>query len=139
MSCRLKRNGLGAWCGYVKVHPNHRWHGCTNLDIDTSVNVHGGVTFCGEGCGFLKDGFWVGFDCSHLGDKMPDRLECSGCDSVYRTMEYAKEQCERLAEQATLDEVAGWIAKDAVGQVVHLDEENEEAHTTKVKADGKEE
>ena len=67
------------YTGYVQVpegvEPN-----------ENGIDVYGGVTFSkGKIEGF--DGEWIGFDMDHLGDEST------------QSQEYAKEQCEKLAEQ----------------------------------------
>lgn len=106
-------------CGYVRVPKGHPWHGKDYYSIEASV--HGGLTFaeadmpCGKGG--ADDGYWVGFDCAHCGDRadpalvhltkykdMPASLmkpfiEGFGGDEV-RSQEYVQEQCLSLIEQA---------------------------------------
>ena len=55
-------------CGYVRVPPNHPWHGKNEDEID--VFVHGGLTFLQEEPCVHEDGigYWIGFDCHHAGD-----------------------------------------------------------------------
>lgn len=54
---------------------------------ENSLDVHGGATF------YMKplpttEGLWIGFDMAHLGDEM-----------IKNGLEYAKEECEKLAKQ----------------------------------------
>lgn len=112
--CLLRRNGFGAWCGYAAVPPGHPLHG---KDYDTpEVDVHGGLTYASD-CdvagrvgichvpepGEPGDVWWFGFDCAHAFDLAPSlvRHEDSRLwkDSTYRTLDYAKAETERLAEQ----------------------------------------
>lgn len=70
------------YTGYVEV-PNGDE---TDYYRDGELNVHGGVTFCG----IMQDigSKVVGFDMAHYGDeKIPNPIE------------YAVEQCEKLAHQ----------------------------------------
>lgn len=91
--CELWRNGFGVWCGYVAVPPGHPWHGKHYDDINASV--HGGLTYADDGD---HESTWVvGFDCGHFGDFSPELARYGG---EYRTLEYAKAETERLAEQA---------------------------------------
>lgn len=62
----------GHRCGYVRVPPSHPCHGVDYNDPD--VSVHGGLTFgelepCAHEDG---SGYWLGFDCAHLGDLFID-------------------------------------------------------------------
>ena len=62
----------GSRCGYVRVPPTHPLHGKHYDAID--VAVHGGLTFAEEEPCVEEDGkgWWIGFDCAHLGDAMYD-------------------------------------------------------------------
>lgn len=54
---------LGVLCGYVRV-------GSSLPDDYQNLNVHGGITFAGK----FSDGgdYWLGFDCAHAGDFIPN-------------------------------------------------------------------
>jgi hypothetical protein len=118
LPCLLRRNDLGAWCGYAAVPPGHPLHGqrydCPDLD------AHGGITFAGpchgEICHVPRPGqpdnvWWFGFDCAHCFDLVPgmekllkesrEQLGLSGhrFRSEYRDLAYVTEQTESLAEQ----------------------------------------
>lgn len=101
MDCLAVRNGMGAWCGYVGLPPEHPWHGvgysqclddcgedwCFQHSPEARIEVHGGLTFAdrchesdqGPGYGICHvplpsrpdDVWWFGFDCSHAGDYAP--------------------------------------------------------------------
>jgi len=114
----LRRNQFGVWCGYVGVPPGHPWHGKSYDEVE--ADVHGGLTYskhCNAHiCHVPEPGepehlFWLGFDCGHAGDESPgirqtlcqvggasEGLLC-GSD-VYRDLEYARAEVQRLAEQA---------------------------------------
>lgn len=111
--CALARGPTGAWCGYVALKENHPLFGVAYHEVE--VKVHGGLTF-GE---ILPDKLWaLGFDCAHSFDLVPFmplhldpmkwitgfldsalELEPGDDTSCYRTMEWAKAETERLAEQ----------------------------------------
>jgi hypothetical protein len=122
LDCLMVRNHMGALCGYVGVQPGHKWHGKDWDEVEPHPYVHGGLTyaaFCMEGaedgpgvCHVPEPGrpanvWWLGFDCAHLGDLMPRYMEddmrdiapslCEG--SVYRTFEYVRGECAKLALQ----------------------------------------
>lgn len=84
LPCIIKRNGSGAWCGYVGVSKDHPAYLKDYNEVD--VEVHGGLTFAdrcqphdegeqGEAhaiCHVVEDGeddavWWLGFDCAHGG------------------------------------------------------------------------
>lgn len=103
---------LRTWCGYVEVPEGHPWHG-RHLDYLGHVNVHGGITFAGDIVEPMiegSSGWWIGFDCAHAGDYMPsldstlksafpDRGRSALIGWEYRTLEYVRAECARLAEQ----------------------------------------
>lgn len=89
LPCLIKRNPLGALCGYVGVSEGHPWFGQgyddARLVDDVYPEVHGGLTFadfCQEGdeahtiCHIPGPGepdrvWWLGFDCNHAFDLAP--------------------------------------------------------------------
>ena len=105
LTCELKRNLSGAWCGYVYVPLSHPWAPTdgtesvsTSDDRFDNVEIHWGITFARVLNGLMC----VGFDCSHLYDTSPAMAEPYGSEyhSIYRDMAYAKRQVESLARQA---------------------------------------
>lgn len=60
------------FCGYVRLPEDHKFYGKDVNELENLLTVHGGVTFAGALDGM--DGFYVGFDCAHLGD-MPDEQD----------------------------------------------------------------
>jgi hypothetical protein len=124
--CLLRRvGGHGAWCGYVAVPPGHPYHGVDFNRVPEAADVHGGLTYSdkcgGDIChvpapGESDDVWWLGFDASHGFDRRPGmeaQLNSDGyaawvwygsSSAVYRTVDYMRAECERLA--ATLAEVS---------------------------------
>jgi hypothetical protein len=113
--CRAQRANLGNWCGYVQVPAGHPWLGKKRHELESSVEVHGGVTFAEDGV--------IGFDCAHWDDEIPfgaglskglagllrgtrGRLRRAARRiafmrySEYRTLPYVIDEIKRLAEQA---------------------------------------
>lgn len=74
------------FCGYVRLPEDHKFYGKDVNELENLLTVHGGVTFAGALGGM--DGFYVGFDCAHLGDT-PDEE-----DEAYTLCE-----CKRLVDQ----------------------------------------
>ena len=118
----VRHRTSGHLCGYVAVPPGHIWHG---FDFSSFADVarptpepecHGGVTYASTCAGVIchvpapgepEDVWWLGFDANHSGDIAPGsemdrrgRLTSWGSAYEYRTVEYMRWQCERLAEQA---------------------------------------
>jgi hypothetical protein len=92
-------------CGYVRVPPGHNWHGKNYDDID--ARVHGGLTFAEiEPCEHDDGvGYWIGFDCAHLGDATvppgdPDgeRYGLRSPGGHYWLLDEVKAETERLAD-----------------------------------------
>ena len=134
-ACLLKRNRFGALCGYVGVPQGHPWHGKGHDEV--AADAHGGLTYsglCQDGpedtaiCHIPSPGepeplWWLGFDCGHCGDYMPEvAAELAACGAsypgmssafpaefrpVYRTAGYVKAECARLAEAARAVSVSG--------------------------------
>lgn len=117
--CFLLRNMdvTGAWCGYVGVPKGHLFFEKDYMDVEENVEVHGRLTYSGHCAGDIchepKEGepdnvWWLGFDCMHLFDLSPLReaiykripgLEGGELNGTYRTMDYAKAETMKLAEQ----------------------------------------
>jgi hypothetical protein len=95
----IRRNGLGAFCGYVGVpnsHPFYGRHVTYNLsDPLMNCDVHGGITFNGPmKCKEMEDLWVFGFDCNHTGDSAPKDTYAFG---TYRDIEYVKSEVQGLA------------------------------------------
>ena len=78
--------------------------------LDCYIDVHGGITYAGEGDYPVKsDLWWFGYDCAHAGDAkdmnaiQDERLrEIEKNFSNYgvvRTLDYCISECKNLAEQ----------------------------------------
>ena len=123
LPCLIVRNTevTGALCGYVGVPEGHPFFQKGYDDVP--VEVHGGLTFaafCRDTefadrgiCHMVEPGepdhvWWLGFDCSHAGDRSPriDRLLRSlGSDrtwadyETYKDLAYVKAEVTALAQQ----------------------------------------
>jgi len=124
-------NRLGIRCGYVRVPPEHPYHGLEYDEIPDRIDVHGALTFSAadEPCEGEAGGghWWLGFDCGHAFDA-PEPLaahrpnQWSAREEVgllwfaaslerreghvtVRTVDYVTEQCRALCAQ--LANVAG--------------------------------
>lgn len=128
--CFIKRNILGAWCGYVGLTEGHPAYGhdytrkyekLPDGDDDFErpidgpldmIQVHGGVTY-GDKCSGLichvaapgepDQLWWIGFDCNHGFDDAPGIGACLG---EYRDVAYAREETNLLALQLKALETA---------------------------------
>jgi hypothetical protein len=102
--CLLRRNGQGAWCGYVGVEAGHVLHGSKG---DRGWSVHGSVTFTGPMCGsdsieimtasLDPETWWFGFDCSHWQDYGPKTRQ--GDPGGYKDLGFVRCECKNLAAQ----------------------------------------
>lgn len=129
LPCLIKRNRMGALCGYVGVSEGHPWFKKGYDDLpDYGPNVHGGLTYadlCEAGapedkgiCHVPAPGepdhvWWLGFDCAHAGDLIPglerihreveSRMGIGRLDpewrDVYRDIAYVRNECHDLAKQ----------------------------------------
>lgn len=90
-------NGAGHLCGYVGLPKDHPCFGKGYDDI--GVNVHGGLTYARNHLDGRDDEdiWWVGFDCAHAGDIMPNHPNITG--GTYKTMLFVENECRELAEQ----------------------------------------
>jgi hypothetical protein len=101
--CMIKRNGTGAWCGYVGVSSNHSAFEVEYYDVN--VTAHGDLTYSNHCAGdicHLHDGdedetWWLGFDCCHSFDRSPLAFG-SFNHGTYRTQQYVIDQVEQLAQ-----------------------------------------
>lgn len=106
-------------CGYVGIARGHVCYGRDGEYLPYNdifdIHVHGGLTFSGEGNGDNrpKGYWWLGFDCAHYNELVPQILEeeISFGDEVplmsgnaYRNFKYVREQIQSLVIQfKTLD------------------------------------
>jgi hypothetical protein len=125
----------GNFCGYVgvpRVHPAYAKHYDVVSDADVDLAVHGGLTYSGK-CqgrichvpeeGMPADVWWLGFDCAHCWDLAPglrarmreimpashfERFPEADRDEVYRTLDYVREQADRLADQLAEMDTLRW-------------------------------
>lgn len=95
--CLIRRHTvLGHLCGYVRIPAPHPLRGLPESDKRVySLEAHGGITWTGELFG--RDGWWVGFDCGHAGDRCP--FADPPGRGIYRDMLYVRDQTEELAAQ----------------------------------------
>ena len=117
LPCLIKRNSIGALCGYVGVTRDHPLYETCYTDAETqaAIDVHGGLTYsdkCQDGpdpstiChlpepGEPDDVWWFGFDCGHGWDYwpgMPDVFR-NMSPAYYRDVAYVQGQITELAKQ----------------------------------------
>lgn len=103
LACKILRTQMGGLCGYVGIPKSNPWFRCTDDDLESWINCHGGVTYTGlqfpdgSGQGLRV----VGFDCAHAGDFLLgtykfDRLILGG---KYRNISYVTSQIHSIVKQ----------------------------------------
>ena len=112
LPCLAVRSPSGYWCGYVGVPASHPLHGTDYSDREALGDVHGGLTYSGDGresdaesegiChvpdeGETDDVWWFGFDCAHYYDFVPSWDASLGFGEVYRNLGYIKGETAKLA------------------------------------------
>lgn len=122
LPCLISRGPSGALCGYVAVPPGHSMHGKDYNETDLDWCPHGGLTYadkCNEGpvCHVAREGepdavWWLGFDCAHHGDLLPQHealltktgfsMTVAGSSGFwgkreYRDLAYVTAEVEQLA------------------------------------------
>ena len=120
--CVMRRNLIGAWCGFVGIPPTHTLYMVPHTDPSYCyVDVHGDVTFSGfkdmESVLFSPPTktWWVGFDamqdtdlCPGAGSVIPVtkarriKGKVSTIEQEYRDMEYIQNEVNFLAVQLAM-------------------------------------
>lgn len=98
---RRKQEPLGEHCSITVLFS--ALCGKIEPSLDAVVKVHGGITFSSRRNGEEGSLWWFGFDCSHCWDLNPRLLQLSArtatSEEVWRTVDYARDECKKLAEQ----------------------------------------
>jgi hypothetical protein len=119
--CFLKRDGTGAWCGYVAIKIDSPYVSCENR---IKLVVHGDATYCSNsfrGIPEIEGHVMLAFMCNNSGDFSPlsftfqqqylNRLSESARDllrtktdyekkgPVYRTLEFATNELRSMVDQ----------------------------------------
>jgi len=125
LPCEMRRNGRGAWCGYVGADPKHP----TWSHVDWDLDAHRGVSWKGSSVEFAKmyEGEgpfpmglqWAGFHCIESGDRWPRPWKDSPfvASDSYRDVAYVRGQCEILAAQMDAAEL---LTEAGFGGARHL-------------------
>lgn len=101
MMYAVRHLNTGHWCGYVGVSEGHPYFGRDYDDLNAlNIQVHGGLTYAKDHKPMhAPDGlWWFGFDCAHLGDKLPF-MNFSFPGDTYRDFEYTQQEVINLATQ----------------------------------------
>lgn len=84
--CSIRRNWLGALCGYVKAEIPE--------EVAPMLRAHGGITYTKPD--------EIGFDCAHCWDFAPKDADDSWRfekGATYKNIDYVTKQCMRLVDQ----------------------------------------
>jgi len=115
VDCMIKRNALGAWCGYVGVKKGHHLFGVEYYDVNTGdTTINGELTYSAECheeiCHLADEGdhvWWLGFDCCHSFNFYPG-------DTIMNSMwrGYSHESLSRYVTQEQVVEMVNQMAND---------------------------
>lgn len=99
--CYIKRNKVGALCGYVVAKKPELFINKETWEI--GFEIHGNVTFNDfvENKQNQKE-YLVGFDCAHMGDVVPTLYELQVFYEPvesYKNIQYVIKECSKLAKQ----------------------------------------
>lgn len=98
--CLIRRNSLGALCGYVGIPKKHPLF--DDEEDYYGFDCHGGVTYTGKSTNEItnEEVRLIGFDCAHLGDRLPHRLGfMMRSEDTYCDVNYVMENVTDLAKQ----------------------------------------
>lgn len=113
-NCLILRSQFLNLCGYVGIKKDHPYYEKNFYELDEKVNVHGGLTysdFCNRRiCSdhyFSNDPlWWLGFDCSHLGDYVPGihgiHMYIEPSEESYKDIFYVDREIKSLVDQLIL-------------------------------------
>lgn len=125
--CVMRRNVIGAWCGFVGLPPQHPLYmAAANDAAFRFVDIHGGITFAAfmdeDATEFqpAEKSWWVGFDAMQDGDYCPNAHAVNAKDrpkhmrrlkgkvsslmQEYRDLEYVFNEVSFLAVQLAMFE-----------------------------------
>ena len=102
--CLIIKQEFGYLCGYIGIPSSHPLADKQN-ELEAQIDVHGGVTFAKFWHPWeMRDTFytyWVGFDCAHCFDIMPDfPVDLSHMPGAsFKTPEFVELELESMGEQ----------------------------------------
>lgn len=96
--CLILRNGaLGNLCGYIALPPDHHLFGQHYDTIEDIYNyelpAHGDLTFSGE----FENRYWIGFDCAHAGDYVPNS-PINDEEDTYKDMNFVENNLKEIVD-----------------------------------------
>lgn len=92
-ACIIRDRDIGYLCGYVEVPDG------LNVDVD-EIACHGGITFNGHWSKFPTDGYYIGFDCIHVGDWDPITARVGlSIGNTYKDSEFVLNEIKNIIKQ----------------------------------------
>lgn len=125
-TCVIARHSsLFHYCGYVALPKGHKFYGKEGEEID--IEVHGGISYSDYGLKHLIgsvffDYWWIGFDCGHFGDLLPNIHMPLLNGSEYRDFEFVKNEIQKMCDQLILskEEKENLIKKELDANIAHI-------------------
>lgn len=95
LNCVIRRNGLGALCGYVGVGKDHKFFK-DDYNEHGDLPAHYGLTFSNH---FDDESLWFfGMDASHSGDLSPVMMRYGAEFGSYKNISFMINEVEQLAK-----------------------------------------
>lgn len=87
----IVRTGHGHLCGYVGLSGKS----LKKFDAESDIDCHGGITYRQGGQQYFGlEGYFIGFDCAHLGDWTPFSTE-----GIYKTIDFVLCEIRQIIRQ----------------------------------------
>lgn len=125
--CEISRHDLCLHLsGYVYITKEHNLYRESHEKVDSSVCVHGGITWTGH----RNNLYGIGFDCSHYKDStlsglsyvdMDEKLATHMCtmDGSYRDIDYVKKELKNLVDQIDHYEYQIFLRKNKIEKFIN--------------------
>lgn len=107
-ACIIRVEWSGHLNGYVKIPTDHRLFGMGYSDDKfPDLHVHGGITYAGEMEN--PDEWWIGFDCAHYDDPMPNNpAQFKSTTATYKDEYFVVREIMNLVEQVEWEGFPWW-------------------------------
>lgn len=106
-SCVITKTWMGIHCGYVGI-TNLTPKYYKNYELCDEIKCHGGITWQGKTVSKNKskkgnEFHWIGFDCGHYNDYIPEmykNISSSYVDNLpFRDVNYCIKECKNIVNQ----------------------------------------
>ena len=96
----------GHRCGHVKTEDYDLAYGKKYDELHSFISCHGGLTYSDFTSFTISHGYWIGFDCSHLGDSPDPKFKTEENkvyyrmfkDGTVRTKDFCIEECKSMID-----------------------------------------